>query len=102
MNKLAHTLFPFNALALVDSFHNPKSISFYITDYCFTTAAWISNLPSSLFLLILLTAGGILPDNIQKLLSNHKQATRLQHQKNNGEWLSDAEFHEMINVKRTW
>lgn len=102
MNKVAHVFFPLNVVALVDIFSDPNTVSPFTREYCYASASWLSNFPPDLTLFILLAVGGILPDSFDKLLSNHKRGTYLQHRKDKGEWLSDREFNEMFESKRTW
>jgi len=99
MNKLAHVLFPVCTLAAVDG---PKEMSAFAKNYYFATASWLSILPPDLVFMVLLIAGTILPDYIDRIFSGHKTATHLQHRKDRGEWLSEADFNEMLGKKRTW
>jgi inner membrane protein len=102
MNKTAHALFPYNAVAVADILHDPNSISVFTKQYIFATASWIPGLPPTLVVMVMLIAGGILPDTIDKILSGHKRATHLRHRKNSGEWLSDSEFNEMVSSEKAW
>ncbi|SME96148.1 inner membrane protein [Desulfovibrio gilichinskyi] len=70
--------------------------------YC-ASASWIPTwLHHEFAALLLMILGAILPDIVDRAFSGHKRATHLQYKKNAGEWLSEREFSEMLEAKKSW
>ena len=100
MNTLAHALLPINILCLMET---PDHIRHEMRNIYSASASWLPTwLHYKFAALFLMLLGALLPDIIDRVFSGHKRATRLQYKKDAGEWLSEREFNEMLEAKKSW
>lgn len=100
MNTLAHALLPVNILGVLEI---PDHLRYEIRSLYSANAAWLPTwLHHGFAALFLMILGALLPDLIDRIFSGHKRATHLQHRVNAGEWLSNDEFNDMLDAKKSW
>lgn len=98
MKKMAHLTFPFVTICLVASAGGTK----FIIEYLSPTASWLGFLPKEIWVHPLALLGAYLPDALDRFITGHNRTTSLQHQKDNGEWLTDLAFYELKCGHEKW